>query len=53
MEDRKKIVKPVSVDVHYSLESLTPATYGSSQDRGQIRAVAAGLQHNHSNVESK
>ena len=28
-------------------------TYGGSQARGQIRAVAAGLHHNHSNMESE
>ena len=27
--------------------------YGGSQARGQIRAVAAGLCHNHSNARSK
>ena len=31
----------------------TPVAYGSSQARGQIRAVAAGLYHSHSNTESK
>ena len=27
-----------------------PAIYGSSQARGQIRAVATGLHHSHSNT---
>ena len=31
----------------------TPAAYGSSQARGQIRAAAAGLHHSHSNTGSK
>ena len=31
----------------------TGMAYGSSQARGQIRAVAAGLRHNHSNSGSK
>ena len=30
----------------------TPATYGSSQARGPVRAVAAGLHHSHSNAGS-
>ena len=28
----------------------TPEAYGSSQARGQIGAVAAGLHHSHSNI---
>ena len=32
---------------------FAPAAYGSSQARGQIRAVAAGLHHSHSNTESE
>ena len=31
----------------------TPAAYGGSQARGQIRARAAGLHHSHSNAGSK
>ena len=31
----------------------TPATYGGSQPRGQIEAVAAGLHHSHSNAGSE
>ena len=30
-----------------------PAAYGDSQARGQIRAVAAGLHHSHSNARSE
>ena len=30
-----------------------PVAYGGSQATGQIGAVAAGLQHSHSNVRSK
>ena len=30
-----------------------PVAYGSSQARGQIGALAAGLQYSHSNVGSK
>ena len=33
--------------------SATPAAYGGSQARGQIRSVAAGLHHSHSNARSK
>ena len=29
------------------------AAYRSSQERGQIRAVAAGLRHSHSNIRSE
>ena len=31
----------------------SPAAYGASQARGQIRAAAAGLHHSHSNARSK
>ena len=31
----------------------TPAAYGGSHARGRIRAVAAGLRHNHSNSGSE
>ena len=31
----------------------TPIAYRSSQARGQIRVIAAGLHHNHSNAGSK
>ena len=34
----------------FGLFRAAPATYGSSQARGRIRAVAAGLYHNHSNA---
>ena len=30
-----------------------PASYGDSQARGRIRAVAAGLCHSHSTIRSK
>ena len=30
-----------------------PVVYGSSQARGQIKAVAAGLHHSHSNTRSE
>ena len=30
-----------------------PAAYGSSQTRGRIGAIAAGLHHRHSNAESE
>ena len=32
---------------------LQPVTYGSSQARGRIGAVAAGPKHSHSNARSK
>ena len=32
--------------------STTPTVYGNSQAKGGIGAVAAGLQHSHSNVGS-
>ena len=31
----------------------TPTAYGGSQPRGQIRAIAAGLHHSHSNTGSE
>ena len=31
----------------------TPVAYGSSQARGRIRTIAAGLHHSHSNTRSK
>ena len=37
----------------FFLSTATPAAYGSSQGRGQIRAAAAGLNHSHSNTGSK
>ena len=30
-----------------------PAAYGGSQTRGQVRAVAAGLHHSHSDARSE
>ena len=32
---------------------VTPMTYGGFQARGQIRAVASGLHHSHSNTGSE
>ena len=37
----------------FFLFRTTPVAYESSQSRGQIKAVAAGLQHNHSDARSK
>ena len=37
----------------FSLFRAAPAAYGSSQARSQIRAVAAGLHHSHSNARSE
>ena len=37
----------------FSRYRAIPATYGSSQARGQIRAAAAGLCHSHSNAGSE
>ena len=37
----------------FVLFRVTPVTYGSSQAKGRIRAVAAGLHHSHSNPGSK
>ena len=37
----------------FFLFRASPRSYGRSQARGQIRAVAAGLHHSHSNMRSK
>ena len=37
----------------FSILGPHPPHYGSSQARGQIRALAAGLHHSHSNAESE
>ena len=37
----------------FCLFRATPTAYGSSQAMGQIRAVAAGLHHSHSNARSE
>ena len=37
----------------FLLFRASPEEYGGSQARGQIRAIAAGLRHNHSNAGSK
>ena len=48
-----------SVDMHFYhfiyffIFKATPATFGSSLGRGQIRATAAGLHHSHSNARSE
>ena len=39
--------------IFFCLFRATPTAYGSSQARGQIGPVAAGLPHSHSNVRSK
>ena len=39
--------------LYFYLLRATPTAYGSSQARGLIGAVAAGLHHSHSNVRSK
>ena len=38
---------------YFCLSRATPTAYGGSQTRGQIRAVATGLHHSHSNMGSK
>ena len=58
---QKKPPETVKGCVHYTHELFfffcffraTLMAYGSSQARGQIRAAAAGLHHNHSNVGSE
>ena len=37
----------------FCLFRAAPATYGGSQARGPIRAIAAGLHHSHSHVGSE
>ena len=37
----------------FAISWAAPATYGGSQARGQIRAVATGLSQSHSNEGSK
>ena len=37
----------------FSFSRATPMTYGGSQARGLIRAVAAGLRQSHSNTGSE
>ena len=41
-----------TVYFHFCFRS-TPVAYGGSQARGQIRVVAAGLRHSHSNARSE
>ena len=38
---------------YFLLFRAVPVAYGSSQGRGQIGAIAAGLHHSHSNVGSE
>ena len=49
--------KTYSFSLFFSLSlclfSAAPVAYGSSQARGQIRAIAAGLHHSHGNVGSE
>jgi len=58
--------KKENVDMEWAYEPLlfffffffllfraVPSAYGSSQVKGQIRAIAAGLHHSHSNTGSK
>ena len=37
----------------FSLFRAVPMAHGGFQARGRIKAVAAGLHHNHSNARSK
>ena len=46
------IIRLISVFVVF-LFRAAPVAYGSSQAKGQIRAVAAGLYHSHSNARSE
>ena len=39
--------------IFFCLFRAVPMAYGGSQVRGQIRAVAAGLHHSHSNTGSE
>ena len=48
-----KIIKVSVFLFFFLLVRATPSTYGGSQARGQIRAVAASLHHSHSNAGSK
>ena len=38
---------------YYCPFRVTPKAYGSSQAKGPIRAIAAGLRHSHSNMGSE
>ena len=40
----------ISFSLFFGLSRSAPAACGGSQGRGQIRAVAAGLHHSHSNA---
>ena len=62
---KKKIQKVYSVITHHNISVVfwgflfvyffraVYAAYGSSQARGQIGAIAAGLHHSHSNAGSE
>ena len=43
----------VSLKFFFCLLRVTPVAYGGSQDRGLIRATAAGLHQSHSNARSE
>ena len=53
------VVQPLDLGIFIFIYLFTllfraaPAAYGSSQARGLIRDVAAGLHHSHSNAESE
>ena len=47
------MLKSLSVSLSLFLFRNTPTAYGSSQARGRIGALAAGLYHSHSNTRSK
>ena len=56
----KKIKQGYGMEVHtpgtainFFLFKATPAAYGNSRARGQIRAAAASLHHSHSNTGSE
>ena len=43
----------IDLFILFLLFRATPVAYGNSQARGQIRAIAAGLHHSHSNAGSE
>ena len=55
MEQNVKLQLEVneSTDFFFFLFRAIPVAYGGSQDRGRIRAIAAGLYHSHSNMGSE
>ena len=46
-------VKKFILFYFFVFSRATPTSYGGSQDRGQIRAVAAGLYQSHRNARSE